>query len=115
MTLPIRASFVVLLASVAILGTALASQYWGGLGPCVLCLYQRYPYGVVIGLMVIAVVIGQNRPGPVIALLGMASLAFLVGAGIGFFHVGVEQHWWAGTPECGATETARTIQALRAQ
>ncbi len=30
-------------ASVAILGAALASQYVGGLRPCQLCLYQRIP------------------------------------------------------------------------
>ena len=40
----------VLAASVVVLGTALLSQYVGGLQPCILCLYQRVPYGVVIVL-----------------------------------------------------------------
>src|SRR5207237_10719321 len=37
------------------------------------------------------------------ALLAIAALGFLAGAGIAAFHVGVEQHWWAGTAECGAS------------
>ncbi|MGY9006863.1 MAG: disulfide bond formation protein B, partial [Alphaproteobacteria bacterium] len=39
-----------LIAAMGILGTALASQYFGGLQPCPLCLWQRYPYVVVIWL-----------------------------------------------------------------
>ena len=32
------------LASIAVLGIALVSQYFGGLTPCKLCHYQRWPY-----------------------------------------------------------------------
>ena len=31
----------VLAASILVLGTALLSQYWGGLTPCELCLLER--------------------------------------------------------------------------
>ncbi|MBL8838789.1 MAG: disulfide bond formation protein B, partial [Alphaproteobacteria bacterium] len=31
-------------ASAAVLGTALGSQFIGGLRPCELCHWQRYPY-----------------------------------------------------------------------
>ena len=107
---------IVLLVSAAVLGTALASQYWGGLRPCVLCLYQRYPYAFVIALMAFAVGLADRRGGRIaMALLTAAGLAFLVGAGIGIYHVGVEQHWWAGTAECGSTESADTVEALRAK
>jgi len=96
------APFLVLLASLASLGVAFASQYWGGLQPCILCIYQRYPYGVaavlgVIGLLLVA------RPTLLRAVLLLAAIVFLVDAGIAFFHVGVEHHWWAGTAQCGST------------
>jgi disulfide bond formation protein DsbB len=39
----------------------------------------------------------------------------MVGAGIAVFHVGVEQHWWAGTAACGSTLSATSVEALRAQ
>ena len=43
-------------------------------------------------------------------------MAALVGAGIALFHVGVEQHWWQGTAECGSTlPPAATIDELRAR
>ena len=32
----------------------------------------------------------------------LSALTFLIGSGIAAFHVGVEQHWWAGTSSCSA-------------
>jgi disulfide bond formation protein DsbB len=92
------------LASLAVLAAAFAFQYLGGLQPCVLCVYQRYPYGVVIALGVIALLLPRGRAQAV--LLGLAALVFLADAGIAAFHVGVEQHWWAGTEACGGTGPA---------
>ncbi|MEJ2028093.1 MAG: disulfide bond formation protein B [Limibacillus sp.] len=48
------AVLLIALLSAAILGSALASQYWGGLEPCQLCLYQRAPYVVTIALGLLA-------------------------------------------------------------
>jgi disulfide bond formation protein DsbB len=91
-------------ASLLVLAAAFAFQYLGGLQPCILCLYQRYPYGVVIALGALALVLPRGRAQSV--LLGLAALAFLADAGIAAFHVGVEQHWWAGTEACGGTAPA---------
>jgi disulfide bond formation protein DsbB len=42
--LPVRTlAAAVALGSAAVLGTALAFQHLGGLAPCVLCYWQRYP------------------------------------------------------------------------
>ena len=43
---PIQANApaLIAIASIVVLGTALASQYVGGLAPCKLCHYQRWPY-----------------------------------------------------------------------
>jgi disulfide bond formation protein DsbB len=107
-----RAPLLVLAASLAILGAALASQYLGGLAPCELCLWQRWAYVATIGLGLAALLAGGRlRAG----LIGLAALAFLAGAGIAGFHVGVEQHWWAGLPGCSAGTGAQTLEALRAQ
>jgi disulfide bond formation protein DsbB len=108
----------VLAACVAVLGTALASQYLGGLQPCILCLYQRVPYWAAIGLSLLALIFIGRAGGKRIAaaLIGLAAIAFLIGAGIAAFHVGVEQHWWAGTAECGASGALSGSTAdLRAQ
>lgn len=112
-----RFAFVALLAaSVAILGAAFAFQWLGGLQPCVLCIWQRYPYAVVVGLAGLGA--GLARAGaarPILALLLVAcAAALLVNAGIAAFHVGVEQRWWEGTPGCvGQTAGAATVEELR--
>jgi len=97
-----RLPLLVTLAGLASLAIAFASQYWGGLQPCVLCWYQRYPYMAVAALGILGV-IAAGRPGLLRLILLLAALAFFVDAGIAAFHVGVEQHWWAGTKECGST------------
>jgi disulfide bond formation protein DsbB len=49
-------------------------------------------------------------------LVALAGLVFVVGAGIAFFHVGVEHHWWQGTDSCGAFGApATSLEDLRRQ
>ena len=49
----------ILAASVAVLAGAFLFQYAGGLTPCVLCIYQRYPYGAAIALSALALVLAN--------------------------------------------------------
>jgi disulfide bond formation protein DsbB len=83
--------------SAALLGGAFAFQYIGGLQPCALCLWQRWPHAaaIAVGLLVLAV-------GPRRWLLAAGLLAALVAAGLGVYHAGVEQLWWAGPQTCAA-------------
>jgi disulfide bond formation protein DsbB len=106
------------LGSAAMLAGAFAFEYIGGLEPCVLCWWQRYPYGLVIGLAVIGGVSARG-PGPttgmIVALMGLSALALFTDAAIAGFHVGVEQKWWQGTQGCVGAVGADTLEALRAQ
>lgn len=88
------------LGSVALLGGAFAFQYIGGLAPCQLCLYQRWPHAVAILIGVVALTTGRRG----LAWVGM--LAALATAAIGMFHVGVEQKWWEGLATCTAGSIA---------
>ncbi len=89
----------IMAVSLGALATAYAAQVWGGLEPCVLCLYQRYAYGVAIAVGLAALVLG-GRPVARRLAVALAGLVFLAGAAIAVFHVGVEQHWWRGTAAC---------------
>src|SRR3546814_10568276 len=51
------------------LETALASQYGGGLQPCVLCLYQRYAYGVALAFAGLAFLAAAHALGRRILLM----------------------------------------------
>jgi disulfide bond formation protein DsbB len=104
----------VLAASAVVLGGALLSQYWGGLAPCEVCLLQRWPWGVAIVIAFIATMVGGRPALPWVALLLAA--VFVVSGGLAFYHVGVEQHWFAGPSACSAAATAAdTVEALKAQ
>ncbi|MGQ0567176.1 MAG: disulfide bond formation protein B [Gemmobacter sp.] len=80
--------------SLLLLLGAFAFQHIGGLAPCALCLWQRWPHAaaVVIGLAALAL------PGRALPLLG--AVAALATAVIGGFHAGVEQGWWQGLASC---------------
>jgi len=112
-----QTALVLLAGSAALLGGAFAFQYIGGLAPCILCWWQRYAHiaGIVIAGAALGLsASGESRVGWM--LLAAAALALLAGAGIAAFHVGVEQHWWAGTAECGSqVGGAGGIEALRAR
>jgi disulfide bond formation protein DsbB len=110
-----RFAALVLAASLVVLGAALLSQYWGGLIPCELCLLQRWPWRVAIVLAALVWLAGERIPLTATALTFV--LVFFVSAGFGFYHVGVEQHWFAGPTACTATagSTATTIEELRRQ
>jgi disulfide bond formation protein DsbB len=82
--------------SLLLLLGALAFQYFGGLAPCHLCILQRWPHGIAVALGLLVLV--WPRRG--LALL--AGLVVLVGAGIGLYHVGVENGWWQGPTTCTA-------------
>jgi disulfide bond formation protein DsbB len=82
------------------LGLALASEHWGGLVPCALCLLERWPYRVAIVLALVAVVVPR---GIARALLLLVLLSMLAAAALAVIHVGVEQHAWPSPlPECAA-------------
>lgn len=80
--------------SLALLLGAFGFQYIGGLLPCQLCLWQRWPHAAAVLIGVLALWLG-NRVWPV-----LGALAALTSAGIGVFHVGVEQKWWEGLASC---------------
>lgn len=107
-----------LAASVAMLGGAWSFQLFGGLQPCPLCLYQRWPYWVVIVFAGLAVLAGRRlAPGGLAVFAVISGLVFLTGAGIAAFHVGVEQHWWEGLSTCGGGvhDPNMSIEELKAK
>jgi len=88
------------LAAAAALGAALASEYWGGLVPCALCLLERWPYRVAIALSLVGTLV---PPRLARAVLGLVVLTLLADVAFAFVHVGVEAHWWPSPlPECAA-------------
>ena len=102
MTLPGTRGLAMLsaLAAAFALGLALASEYFGGLVPCPLCLLERWPYRVAIGLSLIALVVPRAFAR---LLLILVVVSMLVAMALAVVHVGVELHYWPSPlPECAA-------------
>jgi disulfide bond formation protein DsbB len=78
----------------ALMAGALGSQYIGGLVPCEMCVWQRWPHYAAIGFAALTFALPQR------ALIWLAALAILVSGGIGIFHAGVEYKWWEGLTQC---------------
>lgn len=91
--------------SALLLAAAFGFQHLGGLAPCPMCLWQRWPHAAAVALGLL----GLLLPARALALLG--ALALLAGAGIAGFHAGVEQGWWEGPATC----TAAAIDGLSAE
>lgn len=107
-------ALLVLALSAATVGTALASQHWGGLQPCMLCLYERWPYYAAAALTLLAAFAGDRATTPWV--LALCALIYAGGAVLAFYHVGVEQHWFQGPTTCsGAAAAADSVEALKAQ
>ena len=84
------ARVVALLLPLALLGGALGSQYLGGLHPCEMCYWQRWPHGVAILLAALAFTApAQSQRARTMTLL--AALAIAISGAIGVYHAGVDR------------------------
>ena len=104
--------------SVASLLAAFTAQYGFDMRPCELCLYQRIPFAVVILLSVfgIAAVKSMGTKYGVFNIV-LCAIALLINSGIAFFHVGVEQQWWAygcSVPDFSGLSPDEMMAAIKA-
>ena len=95
------ARLIALLLPIALLGGALGSQYLGGLHPCEMCYWQRWPHAAAILLAAIAFTApaasGRSR-----TFTLLAALAIAVSGAIGVYHAGVEAKIFQGFTTCTA-------------
>lgn len=101
---------------------ALGSEYIGHLYPCEMCLWQRKPHYIAIGLMVFSFLLSfifskktslrkYIRPSEKILTL-LAAFSIAVSGFIGAFHAGVEYHWWQGITTCSLPITGNDPQEM---
>lgn len=87
--------------SAALLLGALAFQFIGGLSPCPLCIWQRWPHVAAVLLAILGLTL-LRRHLRLVALGGV--LAMLTGAGLGAYHTGIERGWWPGPDTCTSSD-----------
>ena len=80
---------IALLLPLALLAGALGSQYIGGLHPCEMCYWQRWPHGAAIVLAALAFTAPtQSQRSRLLTLLAASAIA--ISGAIGVYHAGVE-------------------------
>ncbi len=102
-----KARLLSLLIPAALLAGALGSQYLGGLYPCEMCHWQRWPhYGAVaLALASFAMRRAADRGR---SFVWLAALAILTSGLIGVYHAGVEAGVFEGITQCSSMASGRT-------
>jgi disulfide bond formation protein DsbB len=95
-----NAGLAIAVLSALALASALGLEYIGHILPCPLCLDQRIAYYAAIPLGVLAFLLAPRWRYWALAILAILALAFIVNAGLGVYHAGIEWKWWAGPMEC---------------
>ena len=94
-----------------LLGGAYAFQYRGGLVPCEMCWWQRYPHMAALVLALAALLAGR-MPDRGRSLVWLAALAIAVSGGLGVYHAGVELHLWQGLTQCSGAASGGSAEDL---
>lgn len=91
-----------LLSAALMLAIAHSFETFMGLMPCTLCLKAREVYWLAMAVAVVAIIVKRTpwarRTSPWFNLA--LGLIFLFGAGLAFYHAGVEWKWWPGPTTC---------------
>lgn len=108
------ARLIALLLPAALLLGALGSQYLGGLHPCEMCYWQRWPHGAAIVLAGLAFTApAASQRSRMLTLL--AALAIAISGAIGFYHAGVEIGVFEGITTCTAMAGGGSTEDLLRQ
>ena len=89
-----QARWLALVVPAALLAGALGSQYLGGLYPCEMCHWQRWPHYAAVALALLSFAVRG------LWLVRLAGLAILLSGLIGVYHAGVEYGIFEGLTQC---------------
>ena len=108
---PALGRLIALLLPLALLGGALGSQYLGGLVPCEMCYWQRWPHGAAIFLAGLAFTAAAPSDRSRYLTL-LAAVAIAMSGAIGVYHAGVELGVFEGLTTCTSTASGATTAEL---
>jgi disulfide bond formation protein DsbB len=105
---PHAALLLLAFTAAVILLTVFALQYLADLAPCRMCIWQRWPFAI---LVVLGLAGAFWKPRLALAL---SVPLLLVSAGLAGYHVAVEQGWLALPAGCAAGGEATSVEELKA-
>ncbi len=90
---------------------ALVGQYFFDLHPCHLCILQRYPFVIIIGLSIGAFFMKSHAR----VFFALSSVTYMINAVIAAYHSGVERRWWEGLDGCSTPDMSGSVEDLMAR
>ena len=99
-----------LLVPAALLAGAFGSEHLGGLNPCEMCWWQRWPHMAAVAFALVAIAGAGRLPDRGRSFVWLAALAILVSGGIGVYHAGVEAGIFEGITQCSAVDASGTAE-----
>ena len=102
------ARWLALLIPAALLAGAWGSQLIGGLYPCEMCHWQRWPHYLALVPAIGAFFV---RPGLARTLIAVAAVLIAISGAVGVAHAGVEYGWWSGFTACTQTTSLAGLDA----
>ena len=97
-----RARLLSVLVPAALLAGAHGSEYLGGLHPCPMCYWQRWPHFAALLLGLLSYALAARMPDRGRSLIWLAALAMLASGGIGAYHAGIELDLFEGFTSCSS-------------
>jgi disulfide bond formation protein DsbB len=89
-------------ASLAALVSAYALEYGLDLAPCILCVYQRIPYFLIL---IIAVIGRFFYPRIAAMMIYICVILLVIEVGAAFYHISIEHGWLLETSKCTTTSS----------
>ena len=105
--------FFLIFISIFALSLAYISQYFFGLLPCKLCLYERKPFIAIIAICLLILVFFKTKKAKKLAVC-LSLFFLLINASIAIYHVGVEQKIFKLSESCNSTiENYTSMEELK--
>lgn len=105
--------FFLIFIAIFALSLAYISQYFFGLLPCNLCLYERKPFIAIIAICLLILVFFKEKKAKKLAIF-LSLFFLLINAGITIYHVGVEQKIFKLSESCNSTiENYTSMEELK--
>ena len=92
-----------LVVPAGLLAGAYGFQHVGGLAPCEMCYWQRYPHWAALAFALLSYATRARLPDRGRSFVWLAALAIFASGAIGAYHAGVEAGIFEGFTQCTAT------------
>jgi disulfide bond formation protein DsbB len=103
---------VFIIVSTGLLGSAFGLQYIFDIHPCSLCIYQRYPWIIIILFSFIGLFLKKSISRIIVAAIFVTLLTSLA---LSIYHVGIEQKWWANHLICKSAIDTENFESFKQQ